>query len=154
MLIGVRVTMATMAMRACKPAWPKNPSMHIRLTADIARKRDVVATLADDQGRCAVAFFRPIILSERIRHAVSDNLAFGRIFVLMRMCMPPKHELLDDEEHPEPDNQRSSDGMRPTRPYALHCLGQQSQQRGADQSARRKAHEMRQQAEARLLRQQ
>ena len=73
---------------------------------------------------------------------------------VMGMRMPPKHELLNDEEHAEPDDQRSANGMRPAGSYGLHRLREQPQQRSADQRARRKAHEMRQHPEARLLGQQ
>jgi hypothetical protein len=45
------------------------------------------------------------------------------IFALMRMRMPPKHELLDDEENAEPDHQSDADRVRPTGPHTLHRLG-------------------------------
>jgi len=66
----------------------------------------------------------PLIVRQRIRHPACRNLALHRVFMLMRVCMPPKHQLLDDEEHAEPDHQSGADTVRPSRSHALHRLRQ------------------------------
>jgi hypothetical protein len=66
----------------------------------------------------------PLSMRQRIRHPARHNLALHRVFMLMRVCMPPKHQLLDDEEHAEPGHQGGADTVRPSRSHALHRLGQ------------------------------
>ena len=90
------------------------------LTANVAGERYVLGAFGC-YDPCALAL-GALIVPER--DPAGLNLAFGRIFMLMRMRMPPKHELLDNEEHAEPDHQRNADGVRPARPDALHRLRQ------------------------------
>ncbi len=65
--------------------------------------------------------------------AVTDEHQYARgmiAVVVMRratlcdvvMGVPPQHELLDDEEKPQPDHEREPDRMRAGRPRALHRL--------------------------------
>jgi hypothetical protein len=111
---------------ACEPrgvALGDRTAVNSRLCAHIARKCDALGCALGSQGLHSVAF-RLVIVRERVRHPVRRDLALGRIFVLMRMRMPPKHELLDDEEHAKPDYQGNADGMRSAGPHAFHRLRQ------------------------------
>ena len=70
--------------------------------------------------------------------------------VLLIVRVPPQHQLFDDEEDPEPDQQRRTHPVRTGRPGRLHRLGQQRQQRRPEQRAGGEAHEVRQQPRAAL----
>lgn len=65
--------------------------------------------------------------------------------------MPPKHELLDDEKHPQAHQQRNTHCVRAAGTNGFHRLGQQPEQRRADQRTSGKADEVGEQTKARLL---
>jgi hypothetical protein len=123
----MRVVMTALARQPRRVARREGATRNSRLAADIPGKCDVLARALGSQDLHAMAF-PAVIVRERVRdpvrHAVCRDVALARIFVLMRMRMPPKHELLDDEEHAEPDHQRSANAVRPARPHALHRFGQ------------------------------
>jgi hypothetical protein len=117
------VIMIAAASKPCGLAPRECTTVNSRLPANIARKCDVLGGGLGSEARPVVAF-RPVIMRKRVRHPACGNLALGRIFVLMRMRMPPKHELLDNEEHAKPDHQGNADGMRSAGPHAFHRLRQ------------------------------
>jgi hypothetical protein len=95
------------------------------LAANVARERDGRGSNSQaGLGRSGlrVMVFSAVILGECARRPARGNVALRRIFMLMRMRVPPKHELLNDEEHAEPDHQGDADGVRSARPNALHRL--------------------------------
>jgi hypothetical protein len=127
---GVAVLPMVVTALACQPrrvARREGATRNSRLAADIAGKCDVLGGALGSQDLHAMAF-PAVIVRERVRdpvrHSVCRDLTLARIFVLMRMRVPPKHELLDDEEHAEPDHQRSANAVRPARPHGLHRFGQ------------------------------
>lgn len=61
----------------------------------------------------------------------------------IRMRVPPEHELLDNKKDPQAHEQRDTDSLRPLRSNTLDRLGQECQQRGAQQCARRITDEVR-----------
>jgi hypothetical protein len=95
-----------------------------------------------------------VVASERVRYTMGYNVAGSRILMLMRMRVPPQHELLNDEEHAKSNDHRDTDRVRAAGSNRFHRLGQQPQQRGADQSAGGEAHEVRQHPQSGLLREQ
>jgi hypothetical protein len=95
-----------------------------------------------------------VVVSERVRYAVRHNVARSRIFMLVRVRMPPQHELLNDEEHAKSNDHRDPNRVRAAGSNRFHCLGQQPQQGGTDQSACGEAHEVRQHPQPSLLRKQ
>jgi hypothetical protein len=95
-----------------------------------------------------------IIVGNRVRHLVGYYFSRCRVFVLVGMRVPPKHELLDDEKDAQSDHQRHADGVSAAGPHALHCFRQKPEQRSPDQCASCETHEVRQQAKAGPLGQQ
>jgi len=100
----------------------ENVTQNSRLAGNIARKRDALRALGGND--LHVTVFGAVVVRVCARHPARRNLAFGRIFLLVRVRVSPKHELLDDEEHAEPDHQGGTDGMRSAWPDALHRLRQ------------------------------
>jgi hypothetical protein len=90
----------------------------------------------------AIAGVTAAAVSEHVCHAVRHNLASGRIFVLVRMRMPPQNELLNDKEHAETHHQRDANRVCAAGSNSFHRFWQQSQQRRTDQRARGEAHEV------------
>jgi hypothetical protein len=90
----------------------------------------------------ALTFVSVIVPIARMR-LMPVSIVTVPIMVAIPMRMPPQHQLLDDEEHPQPHEQRSADGMRSIRPNTLHSLRQQCQQCGTEQCARRVTDEVR-----------
>lgn len=74
--------------------------------------------------------------------------------VTIRPRVPPQHQLLDEEEHAKPHEQRDPDGVRAFRPDTRYRFRQQCKQCGAEQRPRRVADEVRHEAPARCLRHQ
>ena len=75
----------------------------------------------------------------------------GTRAVNMRVRMPPEHQLLDDEKHPEPRDQRESYGMRPGGTRTRDRFRQQRQQRRSEQRPGCEADEVRQDEDAVLI---
>ena len=65
------------------------------------------------------------------------------------MRVPPQHELLDDEEHPEPGEERDTQTLRRARAGGPDRLGQEREQRRPEQRPGREAHEVGQETRAR-----
>jgi hypothetical protein len=72
---------------------------------------------------------------------------------VVRVRMPPQHQLLDDEEEPEAEQQREPERAGAVAAHTLDRLREQSEQRRAEERPGREAHHVRQQAHAALLRQ-
>jgi len=69
----------------------------------------------------------------------------GRTAIIeVRVRVPPQHQFLDDEEHPESREQHQSDAMCAGRAGARHRFGQQREQRRSEQRSGREADEVRQ----------
>ena len=83
--------------------------------------------------------------------AVVTVVVFGRVLIL-RVSVPPEHQLLDDEEDPEPQHQRQSDVVGARGAGSFDRLGQQRQQRRPKQRPGREAHAVREDARAALFR--
>src|SRR5580704_14837438 len=71
--------------------------------------------------------------------------------LLVGMGVPPQHQLLDDEEHAEPEHQRPPDGMGAGDTGPLDGFREQRQKRRPKKSAGSEAQKMRQDPGAALL---
>ena len=72
------------------------------------------------------------------------NMAFTDFL----MTVTPEHELFEDEEKQQSAEQCDADAVDRLDADAFDCMRQQAEQRGSQQGSRRKAHEMRQYADA------
>jgi hypothetical protein len=91
------------------------------------------------------------IVRQGVRHPPRSYLFGGRVLMFVRVRMPPKHKLLDDEKHTQPEDKRDADSVRTPGADTFYRLREQSQQRGADQRPSRKADEVRQHPQTGLL---
>ena len=107
MVVAVRMRV-TMGM-GLKPRRPRVP-MRVIAAVPMSRMRRVI-----------VVSIRRVLIAH-VRRVIVRHLARGRILMLMRMSMSPQHELLDNEEHPEPDHKRDTDPVRAPGSNALHCF--------------------------------
>ncbi len=82
----------------------------------------------------------------RVRLGVHMNLAH------VGMAVPPQHHLLQHEEHQQAAEQGQADFMRFGNTRGFDGVRQQPEQRGAEQRAGRKAHQMRQHTRAHPIR--
>ena len=131
----------------------------------------VVHAIADDDQhtRCrgttvvvpvAILVTVPMIVAVVMRRPVAEPITDMRMsglpmhLVTIRPGVPPQHQLLDEEEHAKPHEQCRPDGVGAVRPDTLHRFRQQCKQRGAEQSTRRVADEVRHEAPAGCLRHQ
>ena len=73
-------------------------------------------------------------------------------FADLLVAMPPEHHLFEHEEHEQAREESQPDVVRTGETDLLDCVRQQSEQRGAEQCAGRKADQMRQHAGAQRLR--
>ena len=73
-------------------------------------------------------------------------------FADLLVAVPPEHHLLEHEEHEQAGQQRQPDVCVPADAGLLDRVRQQTEQRGAEQRAGRKADEMRQHARAQRFR--
>ena len=78
-------------------------------------------------------------------------VVFARVLIL-RVSVPPEHQLLDDEEDPEPQHQRQSDVVGARGAGSFDRLGQQRQQRRPEECPGREAHAVREDARTALFR--
>ena len=71
---------------------------------------------------------------------------------MIHVAMPPEHHLLEHEEGDDAARERDSDAMRPG--ARIERVWQEREERGAEQRAGRKTHEVRQQGVSSCRRQQ
>ena len=150
MPLRIRMSVWTsVSLRIRMAVWTSVPlRVRVPMRVIVRRMCSMVVTVA---ATAVIVARMAIVMRKRIGYTMRNNLTRNRILALMRMRMPPQHELFYNEKHAETNNQRIANRMRTAGANSLHCLRQQTQQRRADQRTRGKAHEVREHAHAGLL---
>jgi hypothetical protein len=102
---------------------------------------DAVANENEDPGRAGVAVIVPM----------AEPVMAVPMVTLLGVSVPPEDELLDDEEDSQTGHHRGTHRMCTFGPDSLHRFREQPQQGSTYQRARRKAHEVRQHPQSRVL---